>query len=111
MPSQSGSNAHEASAISTANGQQPLAKNSIVPSYVHKGTTTWENLSDPASITLLKEQYKDHMSERDYAYFDVFSLQDRRKVLLEAKENLQTQNVEKIKAKTFGMEFLGNVSH
>ncbi|KAJ3134982.1 hypothetical protein HDU90_004307 [Geranomyces variabilis] len=51
------------------------------------------------------------MTPREYAYFDTFSVEHRRDILVEAKDNLQTQNVEKIKAKTFGMEFLGNVSH
>ncbi|KAI8584818.1 hypothetical protein BDZ88DRAFT_106271 [Geranomyces variabilis] len=63
------------------------------------------------TITQQKEQYRDHMTPREYAYFDTFSVEHRRDILVEAKDNLQTQNVEKIKAKTFGMEFLGNVSH
>ncbi|KAI8918670.1 hypothetical protein DFJ77DRAFT_508938 [Powellomyces hirtus] len=59
----------------------------------------------------LKEKYRDYMSPRDYAYFNVFNAEDRQLVLTEAKENLQEDNVHKIKMKTSGMEFLGIVSH
>ncbi|KAJ3147750.1 hypothetical protein HDU89_005109 [Geranomyces variabilis] len=62
-------------------------------------------------LTSQKELYKNHMSAREYSYFDTFTLADRRKILDEAEESLQRQNVEQIKAKTFGMEFLGQVSH
>ncbi|KAJ3159340.1 hypothetical protein HDU88_000625 [Geranomyces variabilis] len=62
-------------------------------------------------LTQQKEQHRHLMSSREYTYFDTFTLEDRRMILDEAKEALQARNVEQIKAKTFGMEFLGNVSH
>ncbi|KAJ3144636.1 hypothetical protein HDU86_001664 [Geranomyces michiganensis] len=63
------------------------------------------------TLTQQKEQYRHHMSPIEYTYFDTFTLEDRRMILDGAKEALQARNVEQIKAKTFGMQFLGNVSH
>ncbi|KAJ3144160.1 hypothetical protein HDU89_008944 [Geranomyces variabilis] len=61
--------------------------------------------------TELKERYKSYISQRDYAYFAMFSHEDRQNILREAKQTLQKQNVEKIKSKTHGMQFMEVVSH
>ena len=67
--------------------------------------------TDALSIAQMKEECKDYMTPIEYDYFDSFRLVDQRRILSTAKENLQIRNVEKIKAKTFGMEFLGGISH
>ncbi|KAJ3182998.1 hypothetical protein HDU87_007420 [Geranomyces variabilis] len=76
-----------------------------------EGSVFTDGLSEEEYLDRQKELYKNHMSSREYSYFDSFAFEDRLAILEEAEENLQRQNVERIKAKTFGMEFLGSVSH
>ncbi|KAJ3144601.1 hypothetical protein HDU86_001668 [Geranomyces michiganensis] len=86
-------------------------KSIMITADTTKVNTASKNVSDPIGSTELREKYKDYMSQRDYAYFHTFSLEDRRNVLAEAKQNLQAHNVEEIKMQTYGTEFLGIVSH
>ncbi|KAJ3160747.1 hypothetical protein HDU88_007853 [Geranomyces variabilis] len=70
-----------------------------------------ETKQESDELTQQKERYKQYMSSTEYKYFDTFTFKDRRTILNSAEDALQAQNVERIKAKTFGLEFLGNMSH
>ncbi|KAJ3004625.1 hypothetical protein HKX48_001132 [Thoreauomyces humboldtii] len=81
---------------------------------VHKATDTWLNGATDANVnraTELKEKYRDYMSDREYVHFDMFSLEERFKIVSEAKARLQTHNLDRIRGKTIGKDFLGTVSH
>ncbi|KAJ3278523.1 hypothetical protein HK104_002256 [Borealophlyctis nickersoniae] len=60
----------------------------------------------------LKEQYREYVSKRDYTYFDKYTAEDQQLVIDEAKQQLQSANIQQISS-THGSrpEFLAIVSH